>query len=272
MALARSLCVALLGGALCAAPLSAQAPTGTVAGRVVDAASQEPLGGTEITVADRSARTTADGRFVITGVPAGSHIVRARRLGYTQAVQQVTVTAGETISIEVMLAAQAVDLSAVVVTGYGEQRQGDITGAVSQVSAGQFNTGRVIAPAQLIQSKVAGVQVVDNNEPGGGLTIRIRGATSVNASSDPLYVIDGMPVGSGAGGGLSAGRDPLNALNPDEIESISVLRDASAAAIYGANAANGVVLITTKIGARDGRSSSTAAPRRPRRSRVALTC
>ena len=90
------------------------------------------------------------------------------------------------------------------------------------------------------------MQVVDNNEPGGGTTIRIRGATSVNASSDPLYVVDGMPLGTGAGGGLSAGRDPLNFLNPNDIESITVLKDASAAAIYGANAANGVVLITTK--------------------------
>ena len=92
------------------------------------------------------------------------------------------------------------------------------------------------------------MQVVDNNEPGGGLSIRIRGTTSVNASSEPLYVIDGMPISSGAGGGLSVGRDPLNSINPDDIENITVLRDASAAAIYGSNAANGVVIITTKSG------------------------
>ena len=111
------------------------------------------------------------------------------------------------------------------------------------------------------------MQVVDNNEPGGGITIRIRGATSVNASSDPLYVIDGMPVGTGAGGGLSAGRDPLNFLNPNDIESITVLKDASAAAIYGANAANGVVLITTKSATGGAASRSSTAPAsRPRRS------
>ena len=83
-----------------------------------------------------------------------------------------------------------------------------IAARLTAVSAKEFNTGRVISPAELIASKAPGVQVVDNNEPGGGKTIRIRGATSVNASSDPLYIIDGMPVGSGAGGGLSAGRDP----------------------------------------------------------------
>ena len=89
------------------------------------------------------------------------------------------------------MSAQAVSLSELVVTGYGIQSAGNITGAVTQVSTEEFNKGRIISPAQLIATKVPGVQVVDNNEPGGGLTLRIRGATSVNASSDPLYVIDG---------------------------------------------------------------------------------
>ena len=93
------------------------------------------------------------------------------------------------------------------------------------------------------------MQVVDNNEPGGGLSVRIRGATSINAASDPLYVVDGMPIGTGAGGGFAVpGRNSLNFINPNDIESITVLKDASAAAIYGANAANGVVLIKTKRG------------------------
>jgi len=133
--------------------------------------------------------------------------------------------------------------------GYGEQRAGNVTGAVSQVGTAQFNTGRIISPEQLIQSKVAGVQVVDNDEVGGGVAVRIRGAASLVAGSDPLYVIDGMPVVPGTGGGLSLGRDPLNFLNPGDIASITVLKDASSAAIYGANATNGVVLITTKSGA-----------------------
>src|SRR5207237_2491025 len=120
----------------------------------------------------------------------------------------------------IALTGQAIGLSEVVVIGYGQQRAGDITGAVSAVTDSQFNTGRIISPQMLIQSKVPGVQVVDNNDPGGGLSVRIRGATSVTASSEPLYVVDGVPLGTGAGGGLSAGRDPLNFLSPSDLDNI----------------------------------------------------
>jgi len=230
------------------AALAAQQPTGTIRGRITDNTTQQPIAGVTITVGNRSAQTHDDGRFTISGVPAGSDLLRARMIGYAQINQPVMVGSGETVAVDLALTAQAIGLSEVVVTGYGQQRAGNITGAVTAVGDSQFNTGRVISPQMLIQSKVAGVQVVDNNDPGGGLSIRIRGATSVNASSEPLYVVDGVPLGNGAGGGLSAGRDPLNYLNPNDIESITVLRDASAAAIYGSNAANGVVLITTKSG------------------------
>jgi len=171
-------------------------------------------------------------------------------LGYAPATQSVTIAGGDTVVVDVTLTAQALGLAEVVVVGYGEQSAGNITGAVTQLTAGQFNPGRNVSPEQLIQGKIAGVQVVDNNEPGGGLSIRIRGATSATAGSDPLYVVDGVPLGiaDGAASGLSAGRNPLNFLNPDDIESVTVLKDASAAAIYGANAANGVVLIQTKAG------------------------
>ena len=240
---------ALLGLTLTwTAALAAQQPTGTIRGRITDNNTQQPIAGVTVTVGSRSATTRDDGRFVISGVPAGSDLLRARMIGYAQINQPVMVTAGETAVVDLALAAQAIGLSEVVVTGYGAQRAGDLTGAVTAIGDSQFNPGRVISPQMLIQSKVAGVQVVDNNDPGGGLSIRIRGATSVNASSEPLYVVDGVPLGNGAGGGLSAGRDPLNYLNPNDIESMTVLRDASAAAIYGSNAANGVVLITTKSG------------------------
>ena len=230
------------------APLGAQTPTGIIRGRVTDAGTQQPLASATVTFGIRGALTQSDGRYVITGVPAGTDSLRARIVGYAPAAQSVTVAGGDTVVVDLTLDARAIGLSEVVVTGYGVQKLGNVTGAVTAVSDSQFNTGRVLSPQLLIQSKVAGVQVVDNNDPGGGLSIRIRGATSVNASSEPLYVIDGVPLGNGAGGGLSAGRDPLNFLSPNEIESITVLRDASAAAIYGANAANGVVLITTKSG------------------------
>ena len=231
--------------------LAAQQPTTTVRGRITDQSTQQPISGASVAVAGRSALTQADGRFTITGVPVGPATVTARMVGYAQATQPVNITEGEPTVVDLGLTAQAINLSEIVVTGYGETRAGNITGAVSQMTPEEFNQGRIINPAELIASKAPGVLVVDNNEPGGGLSIRIRGATSVTAQNDPLYVIDGMPVGTGAGGGLSVqGRDPLNAINPDDIESITVLRDASSAAIYGANAANGVVLITTKHGRR----------------------
>ena len=141
----------------------------------------------------------------------------------------------------------AVSLAEVVSTGYGTQRAGSVTGAVTKVSADEFNTGRIVSPEQLIESKVAGVQVIDNNEPGGGMSVRIRGATSINASSDPLYVVDGLPIGTG--GGLStAGRDPLNFLNPNDIGEHYGAQGRRGCVDLGANAANGVVLIQTKAG------------------------
>ena len=230
-------------------PLGAQEPTGTILGHVTDSASQRPIPGVTVTVGSRTAQTRPDGSYLISGIPAGTDTVRARMIGYTPLLQAFTLAAGQTLVVDLTMSAQAINLAEMVVVGYGEQQAGNITGAVTNVTPQQFNTGRIVSPTELIQSKAAGVQVVENNEPGGGTTIRIRGNTSINASSEPLFVIDGMPVGgAGAGGGLSGGRDPLNFLNSDDIASITVLRDASAAAIYGANAANGVVLITTKRG------------------------
>src|SRR5882672_303246 len=230
-----------------AAPLVAQS-TGTVRGRVTDQGSQQPLSGVSVSVGTRSTLTGADGNYAISGIAAGNYTARARMIGYARSEQPVTVAEGGTAVADFTLTGQAIGLSEVVVTGYGAQRVGDITGAATALTDSQFNTGRVVSPQMLIQSKVPGVQVVDNNDPGGGLSIRIRGTTSANASNEPLYVVDGVPLGTGSGGGLSAGRDPLNFLDPKDIESITVLRDASAAAIYGSNAANGVVLITTKSG------------------------
>src|SRR6185437_14111377 len=195
-------------------PLSAQSPGGTVRGHVTDGTTQQPLAGVTVTIGTRGTLTENDGAYVISGVAAGTDTVHVRMLGYAPDSRAVTITDGASTTADFALTQRAVSLSQVVVIGYGHQRAGDIAGAVKQVNADQFNTGTVITPQMLIQSKVAGVQVVDNNEPGGGISIRIRGATSVNASSDPLYVIDGMPVSTGAGAGLSAGRDALNFLIP----------------------------------------------------------
>jgi TonB-linked SusC/RagA family outer membrane protein len=228
------------------APLAAQASNGTIIGRVTDATTHQALEGVTVSVGDHGALTTAEGRYIIVGVPAGTQTVRATIIGYADATKTATVTGGQTVTVDFQMTAQAVGLSKIVVVAYGQQRAGNITGSVKQVTPTEFNKGRIVSPQQLIQAKVPGVQIVDNNEPGGGKEIRIRGATSINASSDPLIVVDGMPLA--AGGGISDGRDPLNFINPNDIASITVLKDASAAAMYGANSANGVILIETKSG------------------------
>ncbi len=208
----RSIIPALL--AVCwLAPLRAEAQSGTIRGHVNDAAGKG-LSGAIVSYSSRTVQTRADGSYSLIGISAGTDTLRAKMIGYGSTARAVTVRSGQTLDADLVLTAQAVSLAEIVVTGYGEQRAGDITGAVTSVSDSQFNTGRIVSPQMLIQSKVAGVQVVDNNDPGGGLSIRIRGATSVNASSEPLYVVDGVPLGTGAGAGLSAGRDPLNFLNP----------------------------------------------------------
>jgi TonB-dependent starch-binding outer membrane protein SusC len=240
--------IGLLLAAVWVAPLRAQEPTGSIRGRVSDQATLTPLQGALVRVGNQFAHTRANGDYLVTGVPAGSDTLRVTMIGYAPATRPVTVAAGEVLEIDVGLAAQAAQLAELVVVGYGEQQQGNITGAVTNVTSNEFNTGRVVTPTELIQNKVAGVQVVDNNEPGGRTSIRIRGPSSTSASNEPLYVIDGQPLGTEAGGGVTPGRDPLNFLNPDDIASITVLRDAASAAIYGTNAANGVVLITTKRG------------------------
>jgi TonB-linked SusC/RagA family outer membrane protein len=234
---------ALLVG-LWVAPLGAQ-ETGIIRGRVTNQASQ-PIQGVTISVGSRLTITRADGRYQIGGVPVGSDTLRARMIGYSPVAQTFTMAAGQTLDLDFTLVAQAINLEEIVVVGYGEQAGANITGAVSNVSSEEFNPGRVVNPTELIQNKVAGVQVIENNEPGGGTSVRVRGTTSTSASSEPLYVVDGVPLG--AGGGISTGRSPLNFINADDIENITVLRDASAASIYGANAASGVILITTKRG------------------------
>ena len=256
MPLGRQFIPALLAGLLGAAGLSAQS-TGTVTGRVVEGTTQEPLAGVTVSVlaggADAAARqavTSPEGRFTINGVPAGSQTLRATRIGYGTVTRQVTVTAGQTSTVDLTLAPQTLLLEEVVAIGYGTRSSRDVAGAVEGVSAEEFNTGRIVSPEQLIQGKVAGVQVVTSGEPGGGTNLRIRGGTSVNASSEPLFVVDGVPLP--AGGGLSAGRNPLNFISPQDIASVTVLKDAASTAIYGSRGANGVILIETKNGAARG--------------------
>ncbi|MBC7569158.1 MAG: SusC/RagA family TonB-linked outer membrane protein [Spirosoma sp.] len=156
------------------------------------------------------------------------------------------IAVGTRTAIDVSLADDAKSLNEVVVVGYGTQRKKDLTGSIATISATDFQKGNIVNPEQLIAGKLAGVSITPpSGQPGGGSSIRIRGGSSLNASNDPLIVIDGLPVDNN---GITGASNPLSLVNPQDIETFTVLKDASAAAIYGARAANGVILITTKKG------------------------
>jgi TonB-linked SusC/RagA family outer membrane protein len=237
----------VLATVLASAPVLAQ--TGTITGRVTATESGQPIARAQINVVGSGARTLTreDGQYTVV-VRAGTFTVRVLRLGFVaDSVTGVVVTPGTATTANFQLRAAAVSLGGVVVIGYGTQQTRNLTGSVATVTDSTFNTGRIISPEALIRGKVAGVQVSENNEPGGGLSVRIRGGTSVTASNEPLYVIDGVPIDIG-GGSTVNGRNGLNFLNPNDIESVTVLKDASSTAIYGNRGANGVVIITTKSG------------------------
>jgi TonB-linked SusC/RagA family outer membrane protein len=236
-------------GAQAPAPQQAQ---GRITG-IVRGAEGAPLAGAQIVVLSTAHRATAraDGAFTLP-VPPGTYQLRATMLGYApQLMPRVVVGSEGTVTVNFSLIRQAAALDEMVVIGYGTQRRSDLTGAVSSVNVEQITSVPTSASVgSLLQGRVAGAQVVQNNgAPGGGISVRVRGTNSITANSEPLYVIDGLPAYVGSGG-----QDPrdnaLSAINPQDIESIEVLKDASATAIYGARGSNGVVLITTKLGRR----------------------
>ncbi len=248
---------------LTAFPLTAQ-NTGTVRGQVVDSTTRQALAGVIIQIEGTQLQTASgnDGSYTLASVPAGSVLVRATRIGYSPQRQSVTVTAGGTAEAQFALAPQASLLEAVVVTGYGTQRREAITGSVSTINPAQANVGVTTNVTQMLSGRAAGVDITLNNgEPGAGSQILIRGGSSISNSNDPLYVIDGVPINnvatepqgmSGVVGSPALPRNPLNLLNPSDIASITVLKDASATAIYGSRAANGVILVETKKGTGGG--------------------
>lgn len=244
-------------------PLDAQAQTGAVAGQVTDSLTQRPLVGVEISVPGmmRKAVSDQDGRFTLTGVPVGAQIVQTALIGYGQQRKAVNVTSGAVASVDFALRPQAALLEPVVVTGYGSQRREAITGSVSTITATTAKPAVSVNVDQMVQGRAAGVQITQNSgEPGSGNQILIRGGSSISATNEPLYVVDGVPINNvttepdamGVGGAPSAPRNPLNTLNPSDIASITVLKDAASAAIYGSRAANGVILIETRRGRSTG--------------------
>jgi TonB-linked SusC/RagA family outer membrane protein len=233
------------------------APDATIVGTVVDD-SGVPSAGVSVTVKGTKIGTSTDkdGKFSI-NVPTGKDVLVFSFVGYN--IEEISI--GTAKQIDVILKLNTNKLNDVVVVGYGTQKQKDVTGAVSSISSKNFNQGPVMSPQQSIQGKLAGVNISQNSgKPGGSSSIRIRGGTSLTGSNDPLYVIDGVPISTTAGVSQANIRgngtdvfdqeptNPLMTLNPDDIESVTVLKDASATAIYGSRGANGVIVITTKKG------------------------
>lgn len=237
----------LLGAFLCFGIAQAQ----TVSGTVSDA--NGPLPGASVLVkgTTNGTQTDFDGNYTLNDVDAAATLVFSY-IGF--ATQETAVNGRSTINVTLQEDAQALD--EVVIIGYGQTTVKDATGSVAAVTAEDFNGGVIASPEQLIQGKTAGVNIQQSSgEPGAGISVNIRGSNSVRANNNPLFVVDGIPLGDGdtnaqgsAGAGNSAVRNPLNFLNPSDIESISILKDASATAIYGSRGANGVVIITTKTG------------------------
>ncbi|MHA6280308.1 SusC/RagA family TonB-linked outer membrane protein [Salinimicrobium sp. CAU 1759] len=215
----------------------------TVSGIVTERDTGMPIPGANIVIRGTMTGTTTnfDGEYTLEGVNLDDVIV-VSYIGF--APQEIPYTGQETINVR--LAPDTAILEEVVLIGYGSTRRQDATGAVQQISSEDFNKGPIVSPEQLIAGKSAGVRITSGNgAPGGGAQIRIRGGSSLSANNDPLIVVDGLPLDQR---GVQGVRNQLNAINPNEIEDFVVLKDASATAIYGSRASNGVILITTKKG------------------------
>jgi TonB-linked SusC/RagA family outer membrane protein len=237
--------VLLLIGLLVLGCLPVLAQQTGISGKIKDEAGM-PLPGVNVVLKGTTNGTVSDanGSYTI-NVPAaslGSGVLVFSFIGYT--AQEIAIENRTTIDISLTTSLQT--LNEVIVVGYGTQAKKDLTGSVVAISEKDFNKGQVVTPEQLIMGKVPGVQITSNGgAPGAGSRIRIRGGSSLNASNDPLIVIDGVPLDNDK---LAGSPNPLSLINPNDIETFNVLKDASATAIYGSRASNGVIIITTKKG------------------------
>ena len=236
------------------------APT-TVSGVVTDE-SYQPLAGVTVFVKGSSTGTVTDldGKFSMKSVQPNAIIV----FSYVGYKSQEFFAGKDLLKVAMQEDTKLID--ELVVIGYGAVKKNDLTGSVSSLKSKDFNKGVVSSPTDLIQGRVSGVSITTNGgEPGAGVSVRVRGANSIRSGQEPLYVVDGIPLdvtdvqptgGTTSGVGSTSAKNPLNFLNPDDIESIDVLKDASATAIYGSRGANGVVIVTTKKG-KEGKSQVT---------------
>ena len=232
----------LLVALLVIGSLQLMAQTRTIKGEVTDAQNGEALIGATVMVEGEKGGTVTDfdGNFSLQ-VSSSAKKIKVSYIGYIDKVLSIS------DNMKVKLESDSKALADVVVIGYGTARKSDLTGSVATVKSKDFNKGLVSSPEQLINGKVSGVQIMSNSgSASAGSTIRVRGGASLNASNDPLIVLDGVPLEQGGISGNSS--NFLSMINPSDIESMTVLKDASSTAIYGSRASNGVIIITTKKG------------------------
>jgi TonB-linked SusC/RagA family outer membrane protein len=240
--------------ALFATSLTAQAQQGRVTVRVTDAANQQPVGQAQVQIVGTTlgGLTGPEGRFIIRGVPAGTHQVRVLRVGYSEQKKQVEVAADQEATADFALTAVAISLSPVVTTATGDQRTVEQGNSIAQINATKIAAEAPIRSVDdLINSRTAGVAVQTGTQTGTGSRVRIRGQSSLSLANDPIYVIDGIRMTSNLGSGFGTGGNNASRvgdLNPDEIENVEIVKGPSAATLYGTDAANGVIVITTKRG------------------------
>ncbi len=241
--------------AFLATAASAHAQQGTITGRITDSLTREPVAAAQVSIlgTTNGAQTNNAGQYTIRGVTPGAVEVRVLRIGFAEVRRRVTVAAGETATLDIALRAVAMSLNPVVTTATGMQRRVEVGNAIAQVDAAEVVQSRAVSNlGDLLTSRAAGVQVLPGVQTGAGTRVRIRGTSSLSLTNNPIYVIDGVRVEGTTGsstlsvGGTTPSR--VGDLNPEEIESIEVVRGPSAATLYGTDAANGVIVITTKRG------------------------
>jgi TonB-linked SusC/RagA family outer membrane protein len=252
----RAVVVGALFGTFPAGAATAQAPQqATITGRVTDAPTGQPLASAQISVVGTNlgTQTNSEGQYVIRGVPAGAVELRVLRVGYGELRRPVTLTVGQSTTADFQMQPVPVSLNPVVTTATGQQRREEVGNDIAQVPAAQVvATGTVSNAADLLTSRAPGVTVFSGTQTGAGVRVRIRGTSSLSLSNNPIYVLDGVRVEGTTGsssvsvGGTTPAR--VNDLNPEEIESIEVVKGPSASTLYGTDAANGVIVITTKRG------------------------
>lgn len=242
-----------LGLAVLPGAVAAQG-TGTIRGTVTDSATGQPITGAQLVVTGTTVGTiTGDnGAYTLRGVPSRAVTIRVQRIGFAPTERGVTLAVNDSATVNFALVPIATQLSEIVVVGYGTSERQSVSSAISSVGAEQIANVPTASVESALQGKAPGVQVMENaGNPGNGLAIRVRGPASINAGNEPLFVVDGVPILNGAFGQFGTGGQDVTAissLNPDEIASIDILKDAAASAIYGSRGSNGVVMITTKRG------------------------